>query len=42
MVLKVVKCLILVGFIEVGIELENGGLGVERTDMPFLASGYLL
>ena len=32
-----VKYLILVGLLEVGIELENGDLGVKTSDMPFLA-----
>ena len=36
---KVIKMLIFQCFVELITELENGNLGVETSDMPFLASG---
>ena len=41
MIWKVAKCLIFQCFVELITELENGGLDVETTDMPFPASGCL-
>ena len=41
LMLKVVRMLIFQCFVELITELENGGLGVKTTDMPFLASGCL-
>ena len=41
LILKVVRMLIFQGFVELITELENGGLDVKTSDMPFLASGCL-
>ena len=42
MMLEVEKCLILLGFIELITELENRGLGMKTSDMPFPVAGKLL